>query len=454
MTTANMDKSHVKSTPPVGGWTTLIDALCDGSWRHPVTGASVPPAPFDKIVMAENLDGRELELVTNLGMKAPYVVVADERTWDAMGARVAKALQVSGRVTEIILKNPHASLAAVDDLKLKLAGATSVVAVGSGAVNDLCKHATFQMGLPYCVFGTAGSMNGYTSGTASMALVSGLKVSLPSQVPLGFFVDLTVNAQAPAYLAASGFGDCLCRSVAQIDWWLSHRLFGTPYFEEPYLLEMPDEQELNARAHLLPEGDISAVGYLHRVLTLCGLGMGFTKTSHHGSMGEHQISHYIDCFAGDKHPGTLHGQQVGVASLTMARIQHQFLSDENPPVLKPTVIDPDGMATRMGADIAAQCLAEYKKKALDQKGADEINGKLAEIWPELRKECQRMAIPADELERLLAASGGPVTADELGVPVAFYREAVCHAHEMRNRYSFADIAANTGILHDIALQQN
>lgn len=454
MSFAPLAKSLTQSTPPEGGWTTLIDELCDGSWRHPVTGAACPPAPFDNIVMAETLEGLELGLVQGLGMDAPYTVVADERTWEAMGARVSRALQFSGRVTEVILKTPHASLAAVDDLKVKLAGATSVVAVGSGAVNDLTKHATFQMGLPYCVFGTAGSMNGYTSNTASMTLASGLKISLPSQVPLGFFVDLSVNAKAPAYLAASGFGDCLCRSVAQIDWWLSHRLFGTPYFEEPYILEMPDEQELNSRAHLLRGGDISAVGYLHRVLTLCGLGMGFSKTSHHGSMGEHQISHYIDCFAGEHHPGTLHGQQVGVASITMARIQHQLLSDENPPVLKPTVIDSDGMAQRMGADIGGQCLVEYQKKALDQKAADQTNAKLAEIWPELRKECQKMAIPATELERLLEASGGPVTAEGLGVPIAFYREAVCHAHEMRNRYSFVDIADSTGILNDIAAQEN
>ena len=51
------------------------------------------------------------------------------------------------------------------------------------------------------------------------------------------------------------------------------------------------------------------------VLTLCGLGVCFTGVSHHGSMGEHQVSHWIDMFAGKGHPGTTHGQQVGVASL-------------------------------------------------------------------------------------------------------------------------------------------
>ena len=94
------------------------------------------------------------------------------------------------------------------------------------------------------MFATAASMNGYTSSTASLTLDSGLKVSLPSHTPAGFFVDLKVSAAAPPYLAASGFADCLARSVAQTDWWMSHRLLGTAYFQEPYTIQAADEIEL------------------------------------------------------------------------------------------------------------------------------------------------------------------------------------------------------------------
>ncbi|TIX40292.1 MAG: sn-glycerol-1-phosphate dehydrogenase, partial [Mesorhizobium sp.] len=179
----------------------------------------------------------------------------------------------------------------------------------SGTINDLCKFVTGRNERRYCVFGTAGSMNGYTSTTASITLESGLKVSLPSHAPSGFFVDLGVSAAAPTYLSAAGFGDCLCRSVAQIDWWMSHRLLGTAYHQVPFLIQEKDEAALNERAAKLAEHDIEANGYLYRVLTLCGLGISFTGVSNHGSMGEHQISHYIDCFAGERHPGTLHGTQ-------------------------------------------------------------------------------------------------------------------------------------------------
>ena len=447
MPSAGGPPKEADASVPKGGWTALIDDIVAGRWVDPSTGKPAP-VPYGAIVIRESLEGAEADLVRPHGLGDRLAVVADAATWEAMGRRVAGALKALGGVETVILDHPHADLGTAAALKERLAGASGVVAVGSGTVNDLCKFVTAGDGRPYCVFGTAASMNGYTSTTASMTLESGLKVSLPAHAPSGFFVDLAVSAAAPPHLAAAGFGDCLCRSVAQIDWWLSHRLLGTFYLETPYLIELPDEAELNARASLVGAGEIEGIGYLYRVLTLCGLGIAFTNVSNHGSMGEHQVSHYIDCFARDRHPGTLHGQQVGVASLTMARLQQRILAMDEPPKLRPTRIDAAGMAERMSPEIAAQCLVEYQKKALDEAGAERLNARLQAIWPELRQELLALAIPVDEMERLLRAAGGPATAAELGVPVPFYREAVLHCREMRDRFSMLDLADDAGLLRD------
>jgi glycerol-1-phosphate dehydrogenase [NAD(P)+] len=167
-------------------------------------------------------------------------------------------------------------------------------------------------------------------------------------------------------------------------------------------------------------------------------------------MGEHQISHYIDCFAGDKHPGTLHGQQVGVATLTMARLQRQILDDKNPPRIGPTKIDEPEMARRVGPEIAKVCVSEMKQKAFDEAGAEALNAKLEEIWPQLRAELEAFTVPVDVMVKALKDSGGPTTAKELGLDVDFYREAVIHAREIRKRYSALDIAADAGYLRDFA----
>ena len=433
--------------PAKQNWTTLIDQMVAGNWRNPETG-ELATVPYKSIIFEETLDGREAELVESMDFGASFTIVCDEATHEAIGGRIAKAITKLGSVRTIVLNHPHADLASAEHLRSQLSGAEGVIAVGSGTINDLCKYATFQDNRPYCVFGTAGSMNGYTSTTASMTLASGLKVSLPAHAPRGFFVDLSVSAQAPSYLNAAGFGDCLARSVAQVDWWMSHRLLGTRYMQTPFLIQEKDETILNGMSNLLPSGDITSIAYLYRVLTLCGLGVSFTGVSNHGSMGEHQISHYIDCFAGDRHPGTLHGQQVGVASLSMARLQQAMIARDTPPILHPTLINTADMVRRMGPQIAAQCEVEWRDKALDEAGADALNTRLTSLWPVLRQELSAFIIPVGEMESLLKSAGGPTTAKELNAPTDLYREAILHAREIRNRFSFLDLAADAGELEN------
>ena len=433
-------------------WTALIDDIVADRWFNPELGR-VMKVDYDRIVFQETLDGQEADLVRSLNLGSSFAVVADVATYEVMGARVAKALGVLGPVTPIVLDHPHANLETVEHLRAKIRPFEAIVAVGSGTINDLTKYATHLDGRSYCVFGTAASMNGYTSSTASMNLASGLKVSLPAQAPKGFFVDLTVSARAPSYLAAAGFADCMARSVAQVDWWMSHRLLGTEYWSSPYLIQEEDEKILNSKAGLLPQGDIAAMASLYRVLTLCGLGIAFTGISHHGSMGEHQISHYIDCFARDRHPGTLHGQQVGVASLTMARLQQQILASDTPPKVSATRMDLDDMTRRMGPAIARECHAEWSKKTFSDRTAAAFNEKLQDLWPALKHELAPFMIPVAEMDAMLKAAGGPRSAADLGLPVAFYRESVRHNHEMRNRFSFVDVAADAGLLDDFAARE-
>ncbi len=434
-------------TRPEQGWMSFIDDVRLGLWCDPVTGERITKNPFDDVRLEDTLDGAEAELVAGLGMTGSKVVVSDTNTHDVMGAQVFRAIGADG---EVVLDKPHADIGEAGELVEKLAGFDHVVAVGSGTINDLCKYVTAQDGRKYCVFATAASMDGYASTTASMTLPSGLKTSLPAHAAKGVFIDIGVSANAPPRLAGAGYGDSVCRSVCQIDWWMSHRLLGSFYTQTPYRMAARDEAVIMSCAPEIGAGDHVAIGYLNRVLLLSGLGVALTNVSNHGSMGEHQISHYIDCFAGQRHPGTFHGEQVGYATLTMARLQHRMLASDAPPVLGPTRIDSAGMADRMGAEIAAQCEAEYRKKALDAAGAARLNARLAEIWSDLRSECMAMAVPVAELERVMRAAGCPVTAGETGLDPAFYREAVRHGHEMRNRYSFADLACDSGILDEFA----
>jgi len=435
-------------------WNELIGEVVEGRWVSPETGKSAK-LPFDTIVLAEDLDGREAELVAPLKLGSRLAVVSDEHTVEAMGRRVAKALRSIATVDEIVLPPEFdADEAIVERIHQLTRHADGLIAVGSGALSDSCKYATFKDGRRYATFGTAASMNGYAASTASITLASGLKTSLPAHAPRGIFLDLKVSASAPRWLAAAGLGDSLCRPTAQVDWWASHRLFGTYYSNTPYILQERDEPRMIDSAPGLARGEVASVGWLHRVLTLCGLGIAFTGVSHHGSMGEHSISHYIDMFAGDRHPGTTHGQQVGVASLAMARLQHRLLALDTPPEVKPTMIDEPAMLKRYGPGIGPRCIDEFRRKALDGAGTENLNAKLKVMWPELCGQLRAMLLPVKAMESALRAAGGPTTAAELGLDLDIWREALLYAREIRNRWSFLDLAADAGLLEDFVNQES
>lgn len=435
-------------TEAMRDWNQLISDVVDGRWADPETGKPAK-VPFKTILIADTLDGGAADVTAPLKLGKRIAVVSDANTVEAMGGRVAKELQAIGTIDEIVMPGnmecDEPTIAAVQE---KTRHADALIAVGSGALSDTCKFATFKDGRPYATFGTAASMNGYAASTASVTLANGYKTSLPAHAPKGIFLDLKVSADAPTWLSAAGLGDCLCRSTAQIDWWASHRLFGTFYSKVPYVLQKDDEAPMLKAASGLAKHDVAANGYLHRVLTLCGLGVCFTGISHHGSMGEHQVSHWIDMFAGPAHPGTTHGQQVGVASLAIARLQCELLKLDKAPRIKPTHIDEAEFIDRYGSEIGSMCYAEAKKKAFDKKGADEFNAKLADLWPQLREELKAFVMDPVEMEKALRAAGGPVTATDMNLPRKIWRDAMKYARDVRNRWSFLDLADDAGLLED------
>lgn len=416
----------------------LIENVLAGRWRDPATGRA-PALPSLQIVIEPSLDGSEAELVAALRLGGRLAVVSDPRTRAALGARVKGALHAIAAVDEIVLADPEADLATALEVNARSRHADALVAVGSGTLNDVCKYAAFTTDRPYVVFATAPSMNGYVTGTASLS-IEGLKTTLEARAPRAVFLDLDVLRHAPVRLIRAGLGDAICRTTAQVDWLLSHLLLGTPYSEAPFLLQADDERPMLDAAGGLAQRQPDAILALTRMLVLSGLGMAIAGGSEPASQGEHLISHYIDTMAGARHSGSLHGEQVGVATLTVSRLQNRLLRAEAPPVLHPSIIDERAILARFGPEIGAHCLAGVKAKALDRRRADGLNAKLAESWPDISRRLQAVMLPVERLRAALVAAGAPVAALDLGLDPSFYREAVLHAREIRNRFTILDLA--------------
>ena len=427
----------------------ILERLLDGDLPDPDGGAALS-VPTRHVTIADTLDGSESELVAGLGLGNRLAVVSDENTRAVLGVRVLSALDGYARVTDIRLPGrPHADGETVEAIRRESKSCDALIAVGAGTINDLCKYAAAQDGKPYAVFATAPSMNGYTSLNAAIT-IGGHKKSLPATAASGVFMDLTVLSQAPVRMIRSGLGDSVCRPTAQADWLLAHLLLDLPYREAPFALLVEDETKLFARSEALIAGDLEAMRRLARTLTLSGFGMTICGGSFPASEGEHLISHYAEMMAPPDWPEAFHGEQIGMTTLSMARLQMRLIVG-GPPRLAPSAPDESSIMAHFGAELGAACWAEFQGKRLDADRAEALNAKLAAGWSDFQTRLQAVVVPATQLEAVLQAAGAPTTPEDLGWPRDFYIEALRHAREIRNRYTFLDLAADSGVFQDAAL---
>jgi glycerol-1-phosphate dehydrogenase [NAD(P)+] len=429
-------------------WHTL-ERLLAGRFPDPDGG---PPlaVPKCQVVIAETLAGDEAELVAGLGFGPRLALVSDENTRSVLGERVLRSLGGIARVTDIRLPGrPHADAETVEAIRRESADCDALIAVGAGTINDLCKYSAARDGKPYAVFATAPSMNGYTSVNAAIT-VEGHKKSLPATAARGVFMDLTVLSQAPPRMIRAGLGDSLCRPTAQADWLLAHLLLGRDYREAPFALLAEAEAELFAQPAALMGGDLTAMRFLTETLVLSGFGMSICGGSYPASQGEHLISHYVEMLAPPEWPAAFHGEQIGVTTLSMARLQERLLGGD-PPRLEPSAPNESSITAHFGAELGAACWTEFQGKRLDGERVEALNARLRDGWDEIRARLRAIVIPAARLEAILQAAGAPTTPEELGWPRGFYLEALRHAREIRNRYTFLDLAADSGALQDAEL---
>lgn len=426
----------------------MLRRLLDGTCPDP-DGTGMLVVPTREVVIAAGVGDHADQVVGALGLGRRLAVVSDETTHAVLGARVARGLEAIARATSLVLPGrPHPERETAETVRRECRLADALVAVGSGTINDLCKLAAAQDGKPYVVFGTAPSMNGYTSTSASIT-VDGLKQSLPAAAPAGVFLDLAVLAAAPPRLIRAGLGDSLCRPTAQADWLLAHLLRGEAYREAPFALLAEDEAALLAEPEALLRGDLEAMARLARTLVLSGFGMAICGSSHPASQGEHLISHYVEMRGAPGGCAAFHGEQVGVTTLTMARLQERVLAG-GPPRLGPTRAGEADVTRHFGATLGPACWREFAAKRLDAAEADRLNRRLAEHWAAWRGRLAAVTRPAAELTDVLCRAGAPTTPEALGWPAEFYRQAVRHAREIRSRYTFLDLADDAGLLDDAA----
>ena len=424
----------------------VIDELIKGKWTNPEDQKKYG-IPIKKIEIRKTLDGLEKDLIKSLHSDQRLLIVSDPFTHNAMGSRIFKNIKGKVNVDEYIWENPSSSIEGVEHLREKIKDYDGMIAVGSGTVSDSIKYATFLEKKTYSVFATT-PMNAYTTGTASISF-NGVKKSLVAHYAQGVFFDLEVLSNCPKRLTAAAFADVICRTTAQVDWLMSNKLLETDYQSTPYSLLALYEGDMIQNASSIAEGDINSLALLTRISAIMGLGTSFTQTTHVGSMGEHGISHYIDMFAKDLHPGTSHGEQVGIATISISKFQNAILNKDTPPIIAPTKIPEEEIAHKLGEQMLVNIKKNMKPKLFDQKKTDLINNFFEKNWIEFVQPLREKMLDYNIIWNAMGKCGALRTPEDAKLDSIFYKDALRYARFIRDRYTILDLAGDSNQLDEL-----
>lgn len=389
----------------------------------------IPDSPIETIFIEQGIKDNISSLISNIAPSHHFAIVSDVHTYEVLGKQVESAFPeaVAIHLPAHVLPDD----ATVQNIVTACKNVDAIIAVGSGTINDLCKYASYQLGIPYMIFGTAPSMNGYSSANAAI-IQHGHKKTLKAHVPLAVFLDIDILCQAPKRLIQSGVGDSLCRSTAQADWLLSHYIKNTPYLAKPFDLLLENEPAFLANIEGVIRGSKDAMYHLAHTLMLSGIGMYLAGGSYPASQGEHMIAHTLEML----HPTPYyHGEQIAVTTLTMARLQERVM-EEGLHVVPDRGYEPV-IERYFGPEIGAECVSEFRQKACDEAEASRIN---ALDWNAIRSAIAPVRIPVQQLESLLTSIGAPTQPEHVGWDKDIYANACKHARFMRNRFTFLDVA--------------
>lgn len=396
-------------------------------------------------------------------LAGPVVLMADERGWGAAGAATEAALAAAGVVfrRHVIpaTPRPKPTMDLAESLRAVLKPNETPVAIGSGVMNDLVKHAAYASGRPYMCVATAASMDGYTSAGAPLS-DKGFKKTIPCRPPRVLLADLDVIAAAPPEMTGWGYGDLAGKVPAGGDWIIADALGIEPIDDIAWPMVQGGLEAWLSRPDRIAAGDRAEVEGLFLGLTLVGLAMEAHGSSRPASGADHQIAHLWE-MDDLHHKGerVSHGACVAVGTMAALRMFDWLLARDL------SRLDPARRAAeapdlhakeaeirdRFGpGEIAERAIAETRAKHVEGAALRARLATLRTAWPDLSQRLRARLWTADRMAQHLAAAGAPVEAADIGVDPAHLYRTILRARFLRNRYTVLDLLDEAGLLDQAA----
>lgn len=328
-----------------------------------------------------------------------------------------------------------------------------LIAAGSGVISDLTKWIATKLNIPFIICGTAPSMNGYTSITATIT-ENDIKVSKFLNPANAVVLDVDILAQAPMPLIHAGIGDLAARAICNADWKLSQILRQTHFCPLPYQMTAENERRYLAAAGDTARRDPAAIEFLSEAVLLSGLSMTVMEGETSPSSGaEHVLSHFWDLLVHLRDlPKNFHGTQVGVGTIIMLNA-YQYLRELDPARIDPRkvlrsrpsleAIEAENQVL-YGAKAGSFNDVARKKRIPDIEMVAYLRA-ILDAWESIWEGISPYVAPVETIRAPFDQAGVPYHLADIQRTPAEAREALLHGSHYRPRYTILDLFWELGL---------
>lgn len=425
-----------------------------------IAGAVAKSATVAEVLVGRGVLAEAGSLFRRQFGNGPACIIADENTWKAAGASVEASLIAAGVSVRRHVLPGRPRLKPTVDLADRLRDVLAVdeavpVAVGSGVINDVVKHAAFGLKREYLCVGTAASMDGYTSAGAPLS-DKGFKKTIQCRPAKAVIGDLDVIAAAPAEMTGWGYGDLAGKVPAGGDWIIADALGIEAVDDVAWPLVQGGLRGWLGAADAIAAGEPAALEGLFAGLTLVGLAMELHGSSRPASGADHQIAHLWEMddlkYAGER---VSHGACVAVGCVMSLRLFDWLLAQD---LTRLDVGAAVAAAPSLGVKIAAIHAAfgpgEIAARSVEEVRAKHVEGavlrtrleRLRDGWPVLAERLRGQVLAPDAMVDMLHRAGAPAEAAEIGVGRDYLRRTTLNARFLRSRYTVLDLLDECGML--------
>jgi glycerol-1-phosphate dehydrogenase [NAD(P)+] len=235
----------------------------------------------------------------------------------------------------------------------------------------------------------------------------------------------------------AGIGDSLCFYGCWFDWLLSHLILSTKFEKKPFEILEKKMNFFIKNYKKFQLDDEKLLKILMEILLLSGAGMTIAQGSYPASQSEHLISHAFEMKYPKKAHKILHGLQIAITSLTIAKLQESLL-EKDFIKLEKSKFPKQELEKFFGKEIANECEKEYIEKI--NFNIEEINNRLKTDWKRHREVLEKIIFAHKDLKNIFRHFKIADSYKNLGLSSEEYCALTQNAKFIRNRFTCLDLS--------------